>query len=131
MQKKFRITVNGTEYDVTVEDMTEGTSYILPQPGDMKIPSPEPAPASTPTAAPDPAPSSSHGPDDLLSPLAGVISSLSVSQGQNVVQGQDVAVIEAMKMKTKVVAHKGGTISDVAVEVKDAVDAGQRILTIA
>lgn len=127
MQKKFKITVNGTEYDVTVEDISEGSSYLLPQPGDMKIPTP--APVKEPPPAPDPG--SSHGPDDLLSPLAGVIVALPVPQGQKVTQGQDVAVIEAMKMKTTVVAHKDGTITDLAVTLKDAVDAGQRILTIA
>lgn len=127
MQKKFKITVNGTEYDVTVEDMSEGSSYLLPQPGDMKIPTP--APAQEPPPAPDPG--SSHGPDDLLSPLAGVIVALPVPQGQKVTQGQDVAIIEAMKMKTTVAAHKDGTITDLAVGLKDAVDAGQRILTIA
>ncbi len=125
MQKKFKITVNGVEYDVTVEDMSEGTSYILPQPGDMKIPAPA---ASAP--APAPAAVSDHGPNDLMSPLAGVISALPVTQGEEVTQGQEVAVIEAMKMKTTVVAHKTGKITDLAVKVKDAIDAGQRILTI-
>jgi biotin carboxyl carrier protein len=126
MQKKFKITVNGTEYDVTVEDLSEGSSYLLPQPGDMKIPTPAPTPEPPPAAAP----ASSQGPNDLLSPLAGVIVALPVPQGHIVTQGQDVAVIEAMKMKTTVVAHKDGTISDLAVKLKDAVDAGQRILTI-
>jgi len=129
MQKKFKITVNGVEYDVTVEDMSEGTSYILPQPGDMKIPAPAPAaPASAPASAP--AAATDHGPDDLMSPLAGVISALPVTLGDEVTQGQEVAVIEAMKMKTTVVAHKTGKITDLAVKVKDAIDAGQRILTI-
>ena len=125
MQKKFKITVNGTGYDVTVEDLSEGSSYILPQPGDMKIPAPAPS-----APAPAPVQKSSHEPGDLVSPLAGVIVSLPVPQGQKVAQGQDVVVIEAMKMKTTVVAHKDGTITDIAVNLKDAVDAGQRILTI-
>jgi len=79
---------------------------------------------------PPPAVDSDHGPNDLLSPLAGVISSLPVSQGQVVVRGQDVAVIEAMKMKTTVGAHKAGKVVFVAVQVKTAVDTGQRIMTI-
>lgn len=125
MQRKFRITVNGVEYDVTVEDLSENPSYILPQPGDMKIPKPEPA-----AAPPAPSAAATYGANDLLSPLAGVISALSVANGQKVAKGQDVAVIDAMKMKTTVVAHKGGTITDLAVRVKDVVDAGQRILSI-
>ncbi|MDA9982228.1 acetyl-CoA carboxylase biotin carboxyl carrier protein subunit [Gammaproteobacteria bacterium] len=127
MQKKFKITVDGREYDVTVEDLSEGTSYLLPQPGDMKIPAPEAKPQAPPPAPPA---ASGHGTNDLLSPLAGVISSLSVSQGQSVAQGQDVAVIEAMKMKTTLVAHRAGAVVDVAVQVKDAVEAGQRMMTI-
>lgn len=125
MQKIFKITVNGTEYDVTVEDLSEGSSYILPQPGDMKIPTP-----AAVSPAPAPAPSQGGGPNDLASPLAGVIIALPASVGQKVTQGQDVAVIEAMKMKTTVVAHKDGTVTDIAVGIKDAVDTGQRILTI-
>lgn len=124
MQKKFKITVNGAEYDVTVEDLSEGTSYILPQPGDMKIPEP------APTEPPRPPAASGGGPNDLLSPLAGVVISLPVSLGQAVEEGQEVAIIEAMKMKTTVVAHKSGKVTDLAVQAKDAVDAGQRILTI-
>ena len=126
MQRKFRITVNGVEYDVTVEDLSENSSYILPQPGDMKIPKPAPAP-SAPSA---PFAAAPHGANDLVSPLAGVISALPVANGQEVTKGQDVAVIDAMKMKTTVVAHKDGTVKDVAVRVQDAVDAGQRILSI-
>jgi biotin carboxyl carrier protein len=128
MQKKFKITVNGTEYDVTVEDLSEGTSYILPQPGDMKVPVPQPAPQPAPPR--EASVDAGAGPNDLLSPLAGIIVSIPASQGQKVARGQDVAVIEAMKMKTTVVAHKDGTITDIAIKVKDAVDAGQRILTI-
>ena len=124
MQKKFRITVNGTEYDVTVEDMSEGSSYILPQPGDMKIPAP------APTASTAAAPAATSGPNDLPSPLAGVVVSISVVAGQQVSRGQEVAVIEAMKMKTSVVAHKDGAVKDIAVKLKDAVDAGQRLMTL-
>lgn len=45
--------------------------------------------------------------------------------------GDKVIVIEAMKMKTSVTAHKDGTVSSIAVKVGDAVEFGQVLLTIA
>jgi biotin carboxyl carrier protein len=44
--------------------------------------------------------------------------------------GDKIAVIEAMKMKTVVSAHKDGKISNIAVKVGDAVEAGQALVTI-
>lgn len=129
VERRFRITVNGNQYDVTVEELTESASRILPQPGDMRVPEQR----SSRTTIPE-TPSASGfmdaGPNDLVSPLAGVVESLTVKQGDRVAQGGQVAVIEAMKMKTTVVAHRDGIVSHIAVEEGDAVDAGQAIMTI-
>ena len=43
MEKKFRITVDGKQYNVTVEDLSEGSSQLYPAPGSMTIPTPPPA----------------------------------------------------------------------------------------
>ena len=59
-----------------------------------------------------------------------MIVDVSVSVGQEVKAGDKVAVIEAMKMKTVVSAHKDGKITSVAVKVGDAVESGQPIVTI-
>ena len=128
MERKFRITVDGKQYDVSVEETTQGTSRILPQPGDMQIPD-KAAPAAAPAAAPPPA-AEATGPGDLASPLAGVLETVKVSEGSKVSQGDPVAVIEAMKMKTTVVAHRDGEVVKVLVKAGDAVDAGQPLMTI-
>lgn len=130
MERKFRITVDGKQYEVTVEETTQGGSRILPQPGDMQIPeSKAPPPVAAASSASAPA-AEAAGPDELPSPLAGVLESLTVSKGGKVAQGDPVAVIEAMKMKTTVVAHKDGEVVDIPVKVGDAVDAGQSLMTI-
>jgi biotin carboxyl carrier protein len=121
METKFKITVNGKVYDVTVEDRSEGDSKIIPSPGDMVVPNAAPV-----AAAPAPAAGADAGPDDRASPLAGVVASIQVTVGESVNAGDVVAEIEAMKMKTKVTAHKSGTVSNIAVKVGDAVDAGSR-----
>ena len=65
-----------------------------------------------------------------MSPLAGVLISIDVTLGQEVKEGDKVATIEAMKMKTQVIAHHSGKVTNIAVKEGDAVDAGQVLLTI-
>ncbi|MCB2100823.1 MAG: acetyl-CoA carboxylase biotin carboxyl carrier protein subunit [Rhodobacterales bacterium] len=132
MLKRFKVTVDGRDYDVTVEDITDGTLY---PPAGMSRAVP-----AAPTAPPPPMPdapaaaSKSAGldakPEDKLSPLGGVVVEIHVSQGQAVNEGDKVATIEAMKMKTMVTAHRSGTVSAIHVAAGDGVEAGQALLTI-
>lgn len=125
MEKKFRITVDGRQYDVTVEDLSETPSYTIPSPGDMSVPTtPTPAPAA-PASAPGAA-----GPGAEASPLAGVIIAIEVTPGQTVKEGDKVMTLEAMKMKTAIISHHNGQVKNIAVKVGDAVEAGQVLLTI-
>lgn len=143
MLKHLKITVEGKVYDVLVEDVSEdagSASYQSPNAGvapprPAAAPAaPPPAPAAPAPAAPAPAPATASAPaaggGDKLAPLAGVIIEVSVNVGAQVKAGDKVAVIEAMKMKTVVSAHKDGSISNVRVKVGDAVEAGQPIVTI-
>jgi biotin carboxyl carrier protein len=125
MEKKFKITVDGRSYNVTVEDLTEGSSLIFPEPGSMSIPEPPAAPA-----APSAPPPAQAGAGDEVSPLAGVVRSIEVSVGQEVKEGDKLLILEAMKMKTVVIAHYAGKVKNIAVKSGDAVEAGQVLLTI-
>ncbi|MBL8528709.1 MAG: biotin/lipoyl-binding protein [Burkholderiales bacterium] len=128
MEKKFRITVDGKQYSVTVEDLTEGPSLLYPTPGSMTIPSPQPA---APAAAPAPAAAkAAAGAGDVVSTLGGVVESIPVSVGQAVNQGDKVVIIEAMKMKTPMIAHMAGKITAIHVKAGDAVEAGQALVSI-
>ncbi len=139
MEKKFRITVEGHPYVVTVEDLSgSGSQQLYPEPGSM---TPQPAAAATPVpSAPAPAastpapaarnPSASAGPGDEVAPLAGVVQTVHVSVGQVVNEGDNLVSLEAMKMVTHVVASRGGKVTALAVSAGDPVDAGQVLLTI-
>lgn len=135
MQKELKITVDGRTYNVTVVDVTEDAgSHLYPTPtaamGAAPAPRPAaPAPVPAAPAAPKPA-AAAGGANDRTAPLGGVVVEILASVGQTVNQGDKVAVIEAMKMKTVVTAHKSGTVSAVAVKVGDTVDAGQPLMTI-
>lgn len=131
MLRHLRITVDGKPYDVVVEDMTESGGSLYPAPGAMPpVAAPvAPAPAA-PVAAPR-APVAAGGSNDRTAPLGGTIQEIIAKVGDVVKTGDKVIVIEAMKMKTVVTAHKDGTVSSIAVKVGDAVESGQVLLTIA
>jgi biotin carboxyl carrier protein len=129
MEKKFRITVEGRQYIVTVEDITEAGSLIFPDPGSMHVPT-----AITPASVTVPTPhlaAVEANPGDELSPLAGVIHTVDVVIGQAVREGDKLVTLEAMKMITTVIAHRPGTVTQLFVKAGDVVEAGQRLLTIA
>jgi len=123
MEKKFRITIEGRQYIVTVEDITEGGSLLLPEPGSMHVPM---------TIMPSPQLAAvDANPGDELSPLAGVIHTVDVAVGQVVREGDKLVTLEAMKMITTVIAHRPGTVTQLFVKPGDVVEAGQRLLTVA
>jgi biotin carboxyl carrier protein len=132
MEKKFRITVEGKQYIVAVEDLsTEGAQSLYPEPGSMRV-APQPA-APVPTApsptAP-PASTASAGPGDEVAPLGGVVQTVHVNVGQVINEGDKLVSLEAMKMVTHVVAKRGGKVTSIAVKPGDPVDAGQVLLSI-
>ncbi|MGZ9035443.1 MAG: biotin/lipoyl-containing protein [Rhodospirillales bacterium] len=130
MTRHLRITVDGKAYDVVVEDVTEDAGSTFYQTSTVGMPrTPGPAPAA-PVAPPAPAAGGGGTANDKLAPLGGVILEVTVKVGDSVKTGDKVAVIEAMKMKTVVSAHKDGTVSSIAVKEGDAVDAGQVLLSI-
>ncbi|MBG6239516.1 acetyl-CoA/propionyl-CoA carboxylase biotin carboxyl carrier protein [Mycetocola sp. CAN_C7] len=68
--------------------------------------------------------------DAVASPMQATIVKLAVEDGQQVVKGDLVVVLEAMKMEQPITAHKDGTIGNLNVEVGATVSSGHRLLTI-
>jgi len=136
MERKLRITVDGRKYDVTVEDLSDVSSLPYSQPGMVYMPPAAPAayaPPAMASAAPAPAPKPA-GPaaaGDVVCTLGGVVESILVTLGQQVNAGDRVAVIEAMKMKTPMVAHASGKVEAILVKVGEAVETGQVLLKLA
>jgi len=130
MEKKFRITVEGKQYIVAVEDIsTDGAQILYPEPGSMSVvPQAAPTPtAPAPVAAAGPA---AAGPGDEVAPLGGVVQTIHVNVGQAVNEGDKLVSLEAMKMVTHVVAKRGGKVISIAFKPGDPVDAGQALFTI-
>ena len=64
----------------------------------------------TMTSQDQPATETAVSAEHLLAPINGVISAWKVESGEQVVEGQVVAIMEAMKMEVPVLAHQSGVI---------------------
>ncbi|MCP5425867.1 MAG: biotin/lipoyl-binding protein [Gammaproteobacteria bacterium] len=121
---KLKITLDGVTYEVDVEFVDE-ESGAAPTPAPSK-----PAPTSTPqlkTAAAKPAGAVPSG-GDVTCPLSGTVFKILVKVGERVDTGQDLIVLEAMKMETNIVAAVPGVVKNIPVAEGDAVSQGQLLI---
>jgi len=135
---KVNLTIEGKQYQVTLKDLTarpiiaevDGQAYEV-WPEDEQAPTPtaissssKPAATSTTTSTPVTA-----GNLTLNAPLPGVIISIEVKEGQAVTSGQELYVLEAMKMKNSIKADRNGKIASIHVTSGDLVKHNQPIMT--
>ena len=67
---------------------------------------------------------------EVEAPMHGRVIALSVGEGDSVVAGQRLAVVEAMKMEHALVAPRAGRATRLAAGLGDVVEQGQRLMTI-
>ncbi len=116
--KNYTITVNGTVYDVTVED--KGGSGVSPV-----------TPVAAPKAvAPAPAATGAAGGVKIEAGAAGKVVKIAAAAGTAVKKGDPVVVLEVMKMETPVVAPEDGTVASIDTTVGKAVEAGELLATL-
>ena len=124
--RKYHVTVNGTAYEVLVEEVTGGAPAAAPV-----IPAPVAAPVPA-AAAPAPAPAvSGAGGEAIDAPMPGTIVRVEVKPGQKVKSGDVLMILEAMKMENEIMAPKDGTVASVDVTAGTAVESGTRLCSIA
>lgn len=122
--KNASVTVNGTAYQVELEE-APAASPVQAAPAPATVPAPQAAPAAL-----KPAPASGTG-KAVTSPLPGVIIAVKVNVGDAVKAGQEVAVLEAMKMENSIEATQDGTITAIHVSKGDSILEGAAVVTIA
>ena len=74
--------------------------------------------------------SNGHDSDTLASPMQGNVWKVPVRPGQQVVAGEIVTIIEAMKMENEITAHKAGVIAELPISEGDAVRSGDVLAVI-
>jgi pyruvate carboxylase len=67
---------------------------------------------------------------DIRAPFAGNVSAINVEVGQEIAEGDQVVVLEAMKMQTPVACEVAGTVSAIATKVGQSLQPGDKILKI-
>lgn len=121
--KSYTITVNGTVYDVTVE---ENGSVSAP----AAAPRRAAAPAAPVAAAAPAAPAAGAGSVKVEAGAAGKVFKIEASPSAAIKKGDTILILEIMKMETPVVAPQDGTVASINVNVGDMVEAGALLATL-
>ncbi|MBQ3016900.1 MAG: biotin/lipoyl-binding protein [Clostridia bacterium] len=134
--KKYNITVNGTSYEVVVEEVSAGGVFSAPVVAPA-APVAAPVAAAPKAAAPAPqkpvapAAAGAKGSVTITAPMPGTILDVKVSVGQSVKKGDTVCVLEAMKMENDIPAPQDGVVASVNVQKGASVGANDVIVTLA
>ncbi len=123
--KHYNITVNGSAYDVVVEEIGAGAAPAAAAP--KAAPAPVAAPAA-PAAAPKAAPAA--GAVNVEAPMPGNILDVRVKAGDSVKSGDVLVILEAMKMENEIVAPQDGTVASVSVAKGDTVNVNDVLVSL-
>ena len=108
MLRKFKIKVDGQEYQVEMEEIG----------------------AVAPAAPAAPVASTPAGADAMPSPMPGNILRVLVNVGDTVTENQPLMILEAMKMENEIVAAKAGVVAGIHVKEGQVVNPGDALITI-
>jgi biotin carboxyl carrier protein len=112
-------TVDGQTFEVWPEETPRMGAAPVVVPAVVSAIAAKPASASTSTV-----PAGS-----ITAPIPGVIIVVAVKEGETVKKGQEVCVLEAMKMKNSIRSSRDGVIGEVKVKVGDHVTHGQALIS--
>ena len=115
--KNYTITVNGTVYDVTVEEGGAGSAPV-------RAAAPKAAPAAAPAA-----PAAGAGSVEVKASVPGKVFKIEAAAGTAVKAGDAIIILEAMKKEIPVVAPQDGTVASINVAVGDAIENGDVLAT--
>ena len=119
--KSYTITVNGTAYEVTVEE-----TGSVSAPTAAPVAAPKAAPAAAPQAA---APAAGAGAVKVSASVPGKVLKVVASVGQAVKAGDNIIILESMKMEIPVVAPQDGTVASIDTSEGASVENGDTLAT--
>ena len=112
--KKYRVNVNGSLYEIEIEEMSA--------PATMS--------AAAPAAKAAPVAAAPAGGQKVEAPMPGTILDIKVQAGQSVKQGDVLVILEAMKMENEIMAPCDGKVTGVNVRKGDSVETAALLCTI-
>lgn len=122
MIKKLKVTVNGTTYDVVVEEQnSESNGVVSSQPVIKSISESKNFEQKA---------NLDQGSEKIKAPMPGSIISVNVSKGQSVKKGDVLFVLEAMKMENEIMCPRDGKVASINVNKGDSVDSGAILMSL-
>lgn len=122
--RKFMITVNGSTYEVDVEEVEAGAAAPVAAPT---------APKAAPKAAAKPAaakPAAAAAGEQVKSPMPGTILDVKVKAGDAVKKGAVLCVLEAMKMENEIMAPRDAKVVQVLAAKGASVNSGDVLIVL-
>ncbi len=139
---KYKVEIDGEIFEVTIQDVhakpvlaeVNGKTYqVWPEAeatGYAPVPATEaPAVPAAEVQTRPAAPIADGGAGVVNAPLPGVIISIEVKAGEVVKAGQELLVLEAMKMKNSIKASRDGVVAEIFVNPGDLVRHNQPLLS--
>ena len=135
---KIKVTIADQTFEVEVGDL-QARPILATIDGETFEVSPETAaaaaaPAASARPAPVAAPAASRAPaaggggKQVVAPIPGVIISITVKPGDEVKVGQELLILEAMKMKNAIRANRAGKVATILVAAGDQVRHSQPLI---
>ena len=135
----YKYTINGNVYKVVINRIEDTIAEVEVNGTSFKVEMNKPVkkqivtisrPAQT-TVAPVIRPQQTNlVVSALRSPLPGVILDIFCKAGDNVKKGQNILILEAMKMENAIIAEKDGVVKEVKVNKGDSVLEGTELVVI-
>ena len=142
--QKLKFNINGKAYEATVAEIEHNVAEVelngkkytvnVERQESVSVPKVAAPVAAAPVAAPAAAPApkkAAAGANSITAPLPGSVVAIKVKAGDAVKAGQQLAIIEAMKMENEILAPADGTVSAVHVSAGQAVQQGDALLDLA
>ena len=127
--KKYNVTVNGTVYEVEVEEVGEVASAPVVTEAPKAAPAPAAKPAA-PKAAPKAAPTGSAGAVKIEAPMPGTVTKVVAKVGDSVKAGDTLIAFEAMKMEQEIKAPQDGVVASVNVSQGASINQGDLLVSL-
>lgn len=131
--KEYKYNIEGKEYVVTVGERTDNVTTVIVNGETYNVEAiPEPVEEKK-VVLPPPVVKKQETKDDLQdalrSPLPGTIVDIVVKPGDEVKEGDNLVVLEAMKMNNNLTAERDGKVKAVLVQLGEAVKENTPLVT--
>ncbi|QQY79474.1 biotin-dependent enzyme [Keratinibaculum paraultunense] len=127
--RKFLINVNGNEYEVEVEEITEGKTVQNPSTRSVDQPKAQPKPKVQPKEEKKSI-KVTEGAEVVTAPMPGTILSINVQEGDEVKAGDILLILEAMKMENEILAPIDGKVVSIGTTTGASVNTGDKLVVI-